>query len=89
MNPTDYHTVLCSLPDWEPYLRAESGLPGPRGNLELAQAVADEAVSDQIEHLLGYSTDIAPENTPDAFLEVCGTIALGRLLVEGNQLINI
>jgi hypothetical protein len=38
----DYRQTLHSLDDWEPYLLAESGLPGPRGNIELAQAVADE-----------------------------------------------
>lgn len=80
---TYYRDTLRSLPDWESYLRAESGLPGPRGNLELAQAVADEAIPEQIEHLLTYTPEVAPENTPDAFLAVCGTIALGRLLAEG------
>jgi hypothetical protein len=32
---------LAGLADWEPYLREHSGLPGPRANLELVQAVAD------------------------------------------------
>jgi hypothetical protein len=82
---TEYHQILRTLPDWEPYLRAESHLPGPRGNLELAQAAADEATPEQIERLLSYGPDIAAENTPDAFLAVCGTIALGRLLAEGNM----
>jgi hypothetical protein len=85
MTKTDsYRSTLRSLPDWEPYLRAESGLPGPRGNLELAQAAADEASPDQIEHLLAYTPEIAPENTPGVFLAVCGTVALGRLVVEGH-----
>ena len=30
------------LPEWDTYLLQESHLPGPRSNLELAQAVADE-----------------------------------------------
>ena len=43
MNKTEiYRQTLASLQDWEPYLLQESGLPGPRGNLELAQVVADE-----------------------------------------------
>ncbi len=37
----DYRQTLRGLDDWEPYLLAESGLPGPRGNIELAQAVAE------------------------------------------------
>ena len=37
-----YHAVLRDLPaaDWEPYLLSHSNLPGPRVDLELAQAVA-------------------------------------------------
>ncbi len=78
-----YHEALTALDDWEPYLRAESRLPGPRSNLELAQAVADLASPAQIERLLAYGPDTTPENTPEAFLAMCGTIALGRLLAEG------
>ena len=37
----DYIKRLLSLDDWDEYLLQELGLPGPRGNLELAQAVAD------------------------------------------------
>ncbi len=81
----EYQNILQKLPDWEPYLRAESRLPGPRSNLELAQAVAEEATPEQIERLLSYGPDTAAENTPDAFLAVCGTIALGRLLAEGKM----
>ena len=78
-----YRSVLRSLTDWEPYLRAEFGLPGPRGNLELIQAAASEATPQQIEQLLAYTPDVAPENTPSVFLAACGTVALGRLLAEG------
>jgi hypothetical protein len=42
-----YREALRELADWEPFLLANSGLPGPRGNLELAQAVADEGHEDQ------------------------------------------
>jgi hypothetical protein len=82
---TAYHEILHALPVWEDYLRAESHLPGPRSNLELAQAAADLAAPDQIERLLLYTPEHAPQNTPDEFLAVCGTIALGRLLVEGKM----
>ncbi|MGE5508779.1 MAG: hypothetical protein ACM3RP_09905 [Chitinophagales bacterium] len=37
-----YAQTLRALDEWEPYLIAQSGLPGPRANLELAQAVAEE-----------------------------------------------
>jgi hypothetical protein len=82
---TEYQHILRATHDWEAYLRAESHLPGPRSNLELAYAVAEEAAPEQIERLLAYGPDAAPENTPAAFLAVCGTIALGRLLAEGSR----
>ncbi len=47
MNKSDtYRQILATLPEWEPYLLQESGLPGPRGNIELAQVVAD--MGDQV-----------------------------------------
>ena len=39
----EYRQALRELDEWEPYLLEHSGLPGPRGNLELAAAVAEEA----------------------------------------------
>lgn len=38
----DYRQILRNLETWQPFLLAESGLPGPRGNMELAKAVAEE-----------------------------------------------
>jgi hypothetical protein len=43
MNKVDlYRQKLKQLKDWGPFLPKESGLPGPRGNIELAQAVVKE-----------------------------------------------
>jgi hypothetical protein len=39
----DYRQRLAELDEWEPFLLAESGLPGPRGDIELGHAVADAA----------------------------------------------
>jgi hypothetical protein len=36
-----YAERLRGLRDWRPFLVTHSGLPGPRGNIELGQAVAD------------------------------------------------
>lgn len=55
---------------WEPYLKANSGLPGPRANLELVEAVGDEADADVLWRLSASS---------DEFLALCGTAGLGRL----------
>jgi hypothetical protein len=69
--------------DPETFIRERSGLPGPRGNLELAQAVADEGDERLFRRLLRWGPDRAPENTPEAFLAFCGVVGLGRLLGEG------
>lgn len=80
-----YRAELRRLPDWEPFLRQESRLPGPRANLELAQAVAEEGDAACFERLLSYDAAQAPTNTPDEFLVVCGVLGLGRLLAEGQR----
>jgi hypothetical protein len=56
--------------EWEPYLKANSGLPGPRANLELVAAVGEEADADLLWRLSASS---------DEFLALCGTAGLGRL----------
>ena len=79
----DYRKVLSKLEDWDEYLRAESGLPGPRGNLELAHAAADLAERERCEHFLSFDAERAPVNSPDEFLAFCGVEGLGRLIAEG------
>ncbi len=78
-----YRATLRTLPDWDAYLLQESHLPGPRSNLELAQAVADEGDAALFERYIAIDAAQAPVNTPGEFLAVCGAIGLGRLLVEG------
>jgi hypothetical protein len=78
-----YRERLSELEDWEPYLLAESGLPGPRANLELVQVVADMGDQGLFERFLGYGAEAAPTNTPHEFLAVCGIVGMGRLLAEG------
>jgi hypothetical protein len=81
----EYRQHLRSLKDWEPYLLEHSGLPGPRGNLELAQAAADVGSRDQFEAFLAYIAEIAPTNDPHEFLAFCGVVGLGRLVAEGDR----
>jgi hypothetical protein len=71
------------LDNWIPFLRKESGLPGPRGNLELAHAVAQEGTKKQFEQLLSFQ---AEENTPDVFLVFCGVVGLGKLSAHTPEL---
>ncbi len=79
----DYRKKLSTLQDWDEFLLQEFGLPGPRGNLELAQVVADLGDAALFERYLAYSADKAPTNSPYEFLAFCGVVGLGRLLAEG------
>ena len=81
----DCRTKLRALDKWDSYLLKESGLPGPRGNLELAQAVADEGNRKLFLQYIAYTADKAPVNSPYEFLAFCGIVGLGRLLGEGNK----
>ena len=56
----DYRLKLRQTADWEPFLRRESGLPGPRSNLELAQAVADEASEAWLRQHAALGPKVAP-----------------------------
>jgi hypothetical protein len=61
----------------------ESGLPGPRGNLELAQAFAEVAEESLIKNYISIKPDEAPENSPKLFLTFCGVVGLGTLISKG------
>lgn len=65
-----YRAELRVLADWEPYLKKHSGLPGPRANLELVEAVGDEADADRLWRMSASS---------DEFLALCGTAGLGKV----------
>ena len=80
----DYRQTLRQLKDWVPYLKKNSGLPGPRGNLELAEAVSEEASKQQIEEFLSIPSEEAKENTPEVFLVFCGVVSLGKLIAHGD-----
>jgi hypothetical protein len=82
-SPDSYRVILQTLDDWDSYLMQESRLPGPRGNLELAQAVADEGDLDRFSHFLTFNPTLAPTNTPGEFLAFCGVLGLGKLIAQG------
>ena len=72
-------------------LEKNSGLPGPRGNLELAHSFADAVAHMRLEdwqwdfllELASTSASKAPVNTPKEFLPFCGLLALGALYEPG------
>jgi hypothetical protein len=73
-----YRQTLRSLDAtaWDAFLLAHSGLPGPRANLELLQAVADEGDEATFRGWLALDAARTPPETPDEFLPACG--AVGR-----------
>src|SRR6266487_441759 len=81
----NYKQTLQALNDWVPFLKKNSGLPGPRGNLELAHVVADEGDQKQFEYFLSLD---AKENTPEVFVVFCGVIGLGKLAASQPDLFN-
>lgn len=83
----EYRQALRELADWEPFLLEQSGLPGPRGNLELAAAVAEEADEASLRRWAEFGPSEAPFGSAEEFLPVCGVIGLGRLLAEGDALV--
>lgn len=72
---TEHAVALRSLPEAElrTYLTAHSGLPGPRGNLELMAAAAD---------VLTPALALTLADDEDEYLRCCGVVTLGRLVLE-------
>ena len=64
------------------FLRANSGLPGPRGNLELMQAAADVGDERDFREWIAAGSGVQPT---DEFLVACGAVGLGRLVAEGGD----
>lgn len=80
-----YRAKLAALADWDAYLLQESGLPGPRANLELVSVVAELGDEARFKHWLELDAGRAPANTAQEYLAVCGTVGLGKLVAEGRR----
>lgn len=81
----EYRAALRSELDWDRFLLANSGLPGPRGNIELGRAAAELARPEQIWGWVAFDPSRAPGGAQEEFLAFCGVIGLGRLAVEGDR----
>jgi hypothetical protein len=71
-----YRVALREVQDLETYLAAHSGLPGPRGNIELALAAAEELDHATLERLA---------RSDDEFEAFCGVVGLGRAVADGRR----
>lgn len=80
-----YRQALRELDDWDSFLLEESGLPGPRGNIKLGQAVAGEGDLRLFQRYVAFDEERAPTNSPEEFLAFCGVLGLGRLVAEGEM----
>ncbi len=85
MKVSEYRAKLRELYDWEPYLLENSGLPGPRGNLELMQAVAAEGKTERFFSFLRWTPERAPAGSREEYLAACGAIGLGESAGRGER----
>ena len=78
----EYREELSSASDVIAFLRAHSGLPGPRGKMELLEAAADFG-DDRTFHdwiIAGSGSD-----PTDEFVAMCGVVGLGQLIGDGRE----
>ncbi len=77
MSPTDYRALFLGAADGETYLRQELRLPGPRANLELLWAAAEEIDERTAEMWAARPVLVDPT---DVFVICVGLVALGRFV---------
>ena len=76
---------FLAAPDRGAYLRANSHLPGPRGNLELLDAASAAADRADLERWAALDAKAAPGDAPEGFLACVGVVGLGRLVAAGDR----
>ena len=76
---------FLAAPDRAAFLRANSHLPGPRGNLELLDAASAAADRADLERWAALDAKAAPGDSPDGFLACVGVVGLGRLVAAGDR----
>jgi hypothetical protein len=81
----DYREKLRVLKAWDSYLLNESNLPGPRANLELAFAVANEGSEELFLKYVRIAPNGVDSNSQEVFLSICGVIGLGYLAAHGGS----
>ncbi|WP_040948779.1 hypothetical protein [Gorillibacterium massiliense] len=81
----EYKNKLNELVEWDEFLRQQSGLPGPRANLELMYAAAEEGDEERFLGFLGYEENHPDGNSPDVFVLMCGIVGLGKLAAQDDR----
>lgn len=80
-----YEQALLETKDVETYLLSNSGLPGPRSNLELLYVAAAACDEPLLRKWLAIPQEEAPENTPRVYLQCIAIVSLGRLILQQEQ----
>lgn len=82
MTRAQFRDELVALPpsEWSAYLTFHSGLPGPRANLTLLDAAGD---------VMAYELALELARSDDEYLACCGVVALGRLSLEGHDVLGL
>jgi hypothetical protein len=81
----DYKAALAACGDWDAYLLEGSGLPGPRGNLELMQAAVDMGNESLFLRYAAIAAEPGQVQSASEFLAMVGVVGLGRLVAEGRD----
>jgi hypothetical protein len=83
----DLVAQLRDVPDaaLDGWLEQRSGLPGPRANLELVDAVGDVVPAARLLAWGELTPAEAPSGTSREYLPVCGVAGIGRLMVEAGD----
>ena len=85
----EYRATLAQLPDPEPFALADSGLPGPRGNLELIAVLAETADEATLRRWAALSPEEAPGAQPPVVLAVAGVAGLGRFVADRQDVLSL
>ena len=85
MDRRELEAAFLAAPEREAFLLTHSGLPGPRGNLELIDVASAASERAEIERWAVLTPAEAPENTPGVFLACVGLVGLGRLVAAGDR----
>ncbi|HEX3073818.1 MAG TPA: hypothetical protein VHP30_09425 [Ignavibacteriales bacterium] len=69
----------------EEYLKKNSGLPGPRGNLELLITAIENLPEEKFAPFWKYTADIAQVNTPEEYLYMFPVVSTGYHITKNDK----
>lgn len=76
---------LRSIAERKAFLLEHSGLPGPRGNLELLEAAYLDGDERLFASCRNYPPELAPANSAEVFLVMVGVLGLAKSYLAGSK----